>query len=439
MISRIEKIFFISLIVVFTLITQNSFALDVDATAKALRLSNTITGGVMPTTDPAFAQMVAKIQSGDISGAALIATNTNYYASYLAKRLAFQMQNPSLEAGTVTNNDATAFLIAHFAGTNSGVQPSISTIWSENATYLVNINVNGVPTPTRVASLTAAQLAAVNWQNDLVRMDGQSVKNASGTTVALPVKHVGGYITLSDRPNDNSFAMYGATAGTNLRMIEGMWSIATGLTLVDTQSSAARPQDVPRFIPEYDPNFFVGQGQASCISCHGGGFSSLNHGYSAVADVFDFTTNNGLVYIANPTTATKKSLGSDPSKRSANNTCNLTRTPMPVCNPDSNGADVNHGWDLNATWSSTGVLLRMGWIGPTTGQGLNALGTALGQASIVYSFLAKRVIKEICPMGLITEKEVAAIGELANPFAAKKGTDDIRTIIAAVAAHPTCQ
>ncbi|MGZ3690151.1 MAG: hypothetical protein ACXVAX_01530, partial [Pseudobdellovibrio sp.] len=221
--------------------------------------------------------------------------------------------------------------------------------------------------------------------------------------------------------------------------IEGIWEIATGLTLVDVQSSAARPQDAPRFVPEYDPNFFVGQGQAACISCHGGGFSSLNHGYSTVADVFDFTTKNGLVYIATPTTATKKSLASDPNKRTVNNTCDLSKNPTAVCNPDSVGADPNNAWDLSATWSSTGTLIRMGWIGPTSGEGLNALGAALGQASIVYSNLTKRVIREICPMGLITEKEISAIADSANPYSAKKGSDDIRTIIAAVASHPTCQ
>ncbi len=394
----------------------------------------------MPTSDPVFAQMVLRVQAGDINGAALLATQTNYYADYLAKRLAFQMQNPSLEANTVTNSDATAFLVAHFVGTNAGIKPSISTIWSENATYLVNVTTNGVTSATHVAALTPAQLANVNWQNDLVKVDGQNAKTAAGANIAIPVKHVGGYITLSDRPNDNSFAMFGATAGTNLRMIEGLWTISTGLTLVDVQSSAARPQDVPRFIPEYDPNFFVGQGQASCISCHGGGFSSLNKGYSAVADVFDYTAARGLVYIATPTTATRKSLASDAGKRTINNTCNLTTNPTAVCNPDSAGTDnVNHSWDLSSTWSSTGTLIKMGWVGPTSGQGLNALGAALGQASIVYSHLTKRVIREICPMGLITEREVNAIADLANPFSAKRGTDDIRTIIAAVAAHATCQ
>ena len=165
----------------------------------------------------------------------------------------------------------------------------------------------------------------------------------------------------------------------------------------------------------------------------------MNHGYATVADVFDYKTNLGLVYIAVPTTQTRKSLGSDPEKRAANNTCDLTRAPASVCNPDSVGADPNQAWDLTKTWSNTGVLLRMGWKAETSGEGLNSLGKALGQAGIVYQFLTKRVITEICPMGVFTEKEIRNIADQANPFSANQGTDDVRTIVAMVAAHSSCQ
>ena len=429
----------ILLALVMFLISFETLALDVAATSKTLRLANIITGGLMPSSDPVFSQMIVQVQAGDIKGAALLATNTKYYVNYLAKRLAYQMQSPALDASIVTDSDATAFLIAHFTEVG-GVKPSISTIWSENATYLVNVAAASAPANNiHASSMTAAQIATVNWQTALVRVAGQKAKDAAGAVLAIPIKHVGGYITLSDKGDDNSFAMYGASAGTNLRMIEGLWEIATGLTLVDVQSSKASPMDVPRFIPEYDINFFKGQGQASCISCHGGGFSSLNHGYSTVANLFDYTAARGLVYIATPTTATMKSLGSDPNKRSTNLICDLTKTPTAVCNPDSVGADPNQGWDLNATWSSTGVLVRMGWTGLSKGEGLNLLGQELGKASIVYKYLTKRVVKEICPMGIFTESDVAKIADMANPYATIKGTDDVRTIISMVAANPTCQ
>ena len=422
----------------FVLIPFSAYGLDVAATAKTLRLSNTITGGLMPASNPVFEQMRIKVQAGDIKGAALLATTTSYYVNYLAKRLAYQMQSPALDSNIITDSDATAFLIAHLAEV-AGQKPSISTIWSENATYLANVMVAGVPTQIHASSLTAAQLATINWQTDLVRVAGQAAKTAAGVPIPIPLKHVGGYVTLSDKPGDNSFSMYGATAGTNLRMIEGLWQIATGLTLVDVQSSYARPQDVPRFIPEYDVNFFKGQGQAACISCHGGGFSSLNHGYATVADTFDYVSNVGLVYIATPTTATKKSLGSDPQQRTINSVCDLTKIPTPVCNPDSIGADPNQAWDLNATWSSTGTLLKMGWSGLVRGEGLNQLGQELGKAAIVFKFLTKRIVREICPMGTFSEEEIGKIADLANPYALVKGTDDVRTLIAEVAAHESCQ
>jgi len=414
------------------LISTTAHAASVDATAKALRLSNTITGGLLDTGEAVFTQMVSRIEANDLEGAAALAANTPHFNKYLARRLAIQMQTPALDASQGIDNDATAFIVAHIIG-GAGTKPSISTLWSEDATYLVNVA--GVP--TRAASLTPAQLDAVNWTTDLVRQPGQSVKNAANAVIALPRKHVGGYTTLSDRVNDQSYAMYGATAGTNLRFIEGIYEVATGMSLVEVSSTNALVQDVPRFIPQNDPNFFQGQGQAACISCHGGGMSSANHGYATVADIFDFN-GNGFTYIENPTNATRKSLGSDPAKRAGVATCNLAANPQPVCNPDGSIADVNQSWNVGTTWSSSGVLTTMGWTGPTSGQGLNELGLALGQASIVYEFLTKRVINEVCPLGSFTAAQVAKIGKAANPFAIPAGTDDLRTIVAMVASNPSC-
>ncbi len=383
----------------------------------------------MSSSDPLFAQMVARIQAGDTVGAALIAANSRYFASYLARRLALQMQTPALDSAGMTDNDATAFLIAHFIGAG-GTPPRLSTIWSENATYLVLLpNGNAV----HAASMSNTDIANQDWSN-MVRLGGQMVS----TRDYIPVKHVGGYTTLSDRTNDNSFISFAATAGTNLRMIEGIWQIATGLGLVDVSSDAATPQQVPRFIPEYDPNFFHGQGQASCISCHGGGMASLDHGYATVANVFDFT-GNGLIFNAVPTTRTMKSLGSDPNQRNNVLRCNLVTTPTAVCNPESPDVDPNQGWDVSRTWTETGVLTAMGWQGPTRGQGLQSLGYSIGKSWIVYQFFTQRVINELCPLGTFSEIEVNRIASTANPWADPAGTDDIRTIVAQVAASPGCQ
>jgi hypothetical protein len=409
-------------------------AMDVAATTTALRLANTITGGYMPSSDPIFAQMVAKVQAGDLAGAATLAADSKNFASYHARRLALQMQTPALDASTGTDNDATAFLIAHFVGAN-GVPPSLSTIWSENATYLVNRG----GTPVHAADLSAADLASVDWATDLVRTEGQTAVDLDGNPVTIPAKHVGGYATLSDRANDNSFAMYGATAGTNLRYIEGIWEISTGLQLMDVASTNALTQNAPRFVPQYDPNFFQGKGQPACLACHGGGMSSLNHGYSTLADTFNFDPEDGFQYIASPTTATMKSLASDPDLRDDNATCNLSRKTLPVCNPDSIGADPNQGWNVSTTWSEMGVLGRMQWTGPTAGQGLNELGQAIGEAGIIYEYMTKRVVNEICPMGMFTADDVTRIARAANPFVTPAGTDDIRTIVAMVASHASCQ
>jgi hypothetical protein len=195
---------------------------------------------------------------------------------------------------------------------------------------------------------------------------------------------------------------------------------------------------VPRFIPEYDPSYFVGQGQPACISCHGGGMSSLDHGYATVANVFD-VTNNGFVYIPNPTTSTMKSLGSNKNTRKSVQTCNLTKVPTPVCDPDSPDVDPQQGWNVSQPWSQTGVLGAMGWQGATSGYGLQDLGYSIAKSWIVYQYFTQRVIGELCPLGTFTTNQVNQIAAAANAWADPPGTDDIRTIVAMVAASPGCQ
>jgi hypothetical protein len=103
------------------------------------------------------------------------------------------------------------------------------------------------------------------------------------------------------------------------------------------------------------------------------------------------------------------------------------------------GVDANGSWNVSDTWQATGVLTKMGWTGNTSGQGLNSLGANIGKAKIVYEFLTKRVIGEICPMGIFSQDQIAKIAALANPYAVPKGTDDIRTIVANVAIDGSCQ
>lgn len=421
---------------VIALTASNAYAQSAASIVTSVRLANTITGGLMPTSDPLFAQMKTMVEAGDVKGAALLAANSKYFAKYLARRLAFQMQNPAFDASSVKDSDATTFIVAKFVGAG-GVKPSISTLFSENATYQVLVN----NTATASAALTAAQLDAVDWSTQIVRVDGQqALAGVANNAVrdVIPAKHVGGFFTLSDRANDTSFISQAASDGTNLRVIEGIWQISTGLSLLDVGSSIARVQDVPKFIPQNDPNFFRGQGQAACMSCHGGGMSSANHGYATVADTFNFDANRGLQFIATPTNATRKSLGSDANQRNNVANCNYTANPRLDCNPDGSVSDANQAWDVSQTWAQIGVLKTMGWTGATSGQGLNELGVALGKASIIYEFLTKRVIGEVCPTATFSAADISKIAAAANPFASPAGSDDIRTIVSLVASNMLC-
>ena len=103
-----------------------------------------------------------------------------------------------------------------------------------------------------------------------------------------------------------------------------------------------------------------------------------------------------------------------------------------MCNPDSSGTDPNQAWDLSITWGTSGLLDKLGWSGPRNGQGLAALGAALGQATVVYQNFTWRAIREICPTGTFSQANIDQIA------AAGKAADDIRVIVAQVASSSTC-
>jgi hypothetical protein len=414
------------------------------ATVQALRMASAITGGTMPTSAPEFTTMVSQITAGNYAGAAQTAVGSKYYAQYLPRRLARQMQGPQLSEAGIPDNDATTFLVANFIG-SGGTTANISKVWSQNATYLINVSVNGVVTQMHAGDLSSDQLQAVNWQTDLVQVAGQTAvltgTDSTGATTftatTIPVKHVGGYMTLNEvnttgnGATDSSFAQHGLKDGTNLRAIEGMYEVAFGMTLPQMVVTGATSADVPRFVPKLNPSFFTGQNQPACISCHGGGASNLLHGYAAFADVFDFDPGAGIIYIPTPTTDTMKSYGSNGGYRSTVKTCDLTQNPPPTCNPDGPAASSTQAWDLTL-WKNGGMLTTMGWQGATSGAGLNSLGIALGQAKLVYQFMVQRVMKEICPLGSFSQATLAQIATTAQT------QDSLGSIVVAIASDPSC-
>ena len=71
-------------------------AADATSTVAALRMNANITGGLMPTSNAAFQTMVTDIAAGDYFDAAMAAINTPYFAKYLGRQMAKEMQNPSV-------------------------------------------------------------------------------------------------------------------------------------------------------------------------------------------------------------------------------------------------------------------------------------------------------------------------------------------------------
>src|SRR5690606_13863628 len=199
-----------------------------------LRLAGTVTGGLMPTTAPEFAQMVAAVERGDYYNAVLIAAQSAYGTKFMLRRLALQMQNQGYDAIADGDNASTAYLIAHFAGVGGVGAPSISKIWSNNVSCMVRRTNN---TLVRADQLNANDLATIDWRTALECTPGHDAFPLCGADnaarVPIPEKHVGGFTTTSMANNDLSFAQNGFTAGTNLRFIYSYWAVATGMEIIE--------------------------------------------------------------------------------------------------------------------------------------------------------------------------------------------------------------
>ena len=128
--ERLYRFAFAPLLISVSLMSTTAGAATPEALAAALRMNGTICGGLMPPDDPAFQQMVTLIEGGNYNGAALVAAQSPYFARYLGRRLALQMQNPTLDASAISDSDATTHILYHFVGPS----PSISSIWSDNST-----------------------------------------------------------------------------------------------------------------------------------------------------------------------------------------------------------------------------------------------------------------------------------------------------------------
>ena len=89
----------------------------------------------------------------------------------------------------------------------------LSTIWSENATYLV-VGPSGAA--VHASTLSHSQADASDWTR-LLRVGGQQDVNGN----YIDVQNVGGYTTLGGKSNEISYAVVAATAGTNLALSKG--------------------------------------------------------------------------------------------------------------------------------------------------------------------------------------------------------------------------
>lgn len=460
----------------------NASASTLSATVQAVRMAGKITCGSMPATDPAFQTMVAKLSATppDYMGAATAAVQSKYFARCLPLRMARQMQNPTLSEAGVPVSQSIIFIVGELVGA-AGTQPSISKLWSDNATFIFNqpggncwaqgslgsTCVIGGAAPfggppgypggtargqycTSLDPQYGTFIGDIDWQTQVIKVPAQCVVDSTLTVInsgsppvlysQLPQMHVGGYMTLSNTWYEKNFAEAAMKAGTNLRAIEFMYEIATGWTVPQMETTQAPPltnlaPNAPAFVHAADRNFSSPVSQTACLACHGGGVSSLKHGYNTFADLFDYvdTAYFGMWYNSTiPAPQNRKSNGSDPTIRANTVACTTSNYATNNCNPYSQLADdTNFSWDLSdfapvqsGAW---------GWHGPLAGNGLNALGQALGQADIVYQFMTKRVVNEICPP--VQNFPQATINQIA---AQAKTLDSFPYIVEAVASNPAC-
>ncbi|MEQ1876391.1 MAG: hypothetical protein ABL958_07080 [Bdellovibrionia bacterium] len=343
------------------------------AREKALTIYKRLNGISTPIDSPILKQMEPLVASGDLKGAARLATAERGFLNVVVKDFAAKMS---------TREETVAAPLSDFVATLVGVTRD-----GIDARQLLvgNFTYRGI---AGLANVRAAEVADILSSNNhyadiesqgldlrtsIARSDVQKLVNTAGAAVDNP--EPAGVVT------SRAFMEAHAAAGTNRRIIEYVFREFMCVPMTEfadaTGSDSMIGRDVDRFPGGSNEKF-----QVTCKACH----SNHDPLRPAVAR-FDFA--DGIV---------KHALVL-PNGGGANQ---MRQNPVGISSKmNQNNTVFPEGYAVNdSTWvnqANRGANIEFfGWRGWQTGNGVNQFGSMISSAEGFSRCMAKRVYQSVC-------------------------------------------
>jgi hypothetical protein len=357
---------------------------DADPQAVALQLFKRLTGTPILLNDPRLAQMVSAIQSGDMAGAAAIATDDDHFYSDVVRDFASLMATRA-ETPLAPLDDFQATIIG---ATRDDLDAR--TLLTGNYLYLGNSS-TGVSqySPSDDQHYLDLETGHFSLKQVLVKTEPQPQ--------GLPVS--AGLLT------SRGWASAHLIAGTNRRGVE--YTFREFLcTPIQTWRDSGMPdfhvrRDVDR-VPGGNPTTY----QTTCRSCH-----ALMDGMGGAYARLDFV-NDTLTYMGPSGVASKMNKNSNVYPQGY--------------------MTLDDSWFNQATQHHN---TSFGWRGPLSGNGVHDFGVMISNAKKFSSCMTTRVFREVCKREP-DPSEASLIQGLADDF--ETGGYKLRSLFQKVAVTPAC-
>ncbi len=382
--------------------------------SKASLMYKRLVGVSTPVTNPIISQMSVLINSGDLIGAAALATQEPDFYNITVRDFAARMSTRD-----ETVNSEFSDFIAMFIGTTRDNRDARELL-TGNYSYIADTSKASVPSNTKLDMLMSnnhykgLQDGFYNYTDVLIRTSPQKQINSDGAVTTIDTADAAGAIT------SRAFMAAHAVAGTNRRLVE--YSFREFLCIpIDNWSDSEGPdsfvgRDIDRF-PAGDHSKYT----TTCRACHSV-MDSLRGAFGQFTFENGFVKNANILPNGNPSDENPFMTEQNPKgivKKMNHNDSVYPSGYYMMSNSFINYA--NKGANAN----------YFGWPSVQSGYGVNGFATMLSNSKAFPTCMAKRVYRSVCKRDpVIYDQEmldVAATNFKVNGYKLKGLFEEIAT------------
>jgi hypothetical protein len=380
---------------------------------KAKKLYERLTGTKLPVDSPVLLQLTNLINSGDMVGAAKVATSDPNFYNITVKLMALKLSTRE-ESIKIPLND----FAADFIGVTRDNRDARELL-TGNFYYMGSgANIRSALVPDILLSnnhYDDLEKNRVDLSANLVRVEGQMI--ATALDASMPNPDPAGALT------SRGFMGAHALAGTNRRLVEYTFREFMCVPLnewADTGASDLRiGRDIDRF-PAGDHMKFA----SSCKGCH-----TVMDGFRGAFAKWDFTGKGIKNSAINPRGG--GDFGIDADGNGVVTKMNRNNTVFPSGYVTTNDSFVN-----NAVRPANSSFFEWRGTNTTSGNGVNALGTLVANSRRFSQCMAKRVYETVCRKTFDAVKDHATLMTWGDEFEASGYK--LKSLFETIAAKTQC-